>query len=67
MSARWWPVEEEFQGSNVWRVTEGRVGGMGGVEGGRWAEGKERIEGCSRGEASTRYGVVDAGSEKVEG
>ena len=38
LSARWWPVEEEFQGSNVLRVgegaggMEGRVGGMGGVE-----------------------------------
>lgn len=29
LSARWWPVEEEFQGSKVFRVGEG-AGGMGG-------------------------------------
>ena len=39
LSARWWPVEEEFQGSNILRVgegaggMEGRVEGMGGEDG----------------------------------
>lgn len=39
LSARWWPVEEEFQGSNVFRMgsAAGAMGGCGGgMLGGDW-------------------------------